>query len=129
MRNDIAFPSDGVTLRGWLYRPDDRPGDRPAIVMAHGFSATKEMYLDDFAEVFDAAGFAVMVYDHRNFGDSDGEPRGEIDPVAQIRGYRDAITWLQDQKGPRAPVPAAQRLCHRRSYQGPLPRAQRCSRL
>jgi fermentation-respiration switch protein FrsA (DUF1100 family) len=99
MRNDIAFPSDGVTLRGWLYRPDDRPGDRPAIVMAHGFSATKEMYLDDFAEVFDAAGFAVMVYDHRNFGDSDGEPRGEIDPVAQIRGYRDAITWLQDQKG------------------------------
>lgn len=99
MRNDIAFQSDGVTLRGWLYRPDNTQGVRPAIVMAHGFSATKEMYLDDFAEVFVAAGLAVIVYDHRNFGDSDGEPRGEIDPVAQIRGYRDAITWLQDQPG------------------------------
>ncbi|HTP77273.1 MAG TPA: alpha/beta hydrolase [Rhizomicrobium sp.] len=99
MRTDITFSSDGVTLRGWLYRPEGRSGKRPAIVMAHGFSATKEMYLDDFAEVFVAAGFAVMVYDHRNFGDSDGEPRGEIDPVAQVRGYRDAITWLQDQPG------------------------------
>ena len=99
MRKDIAFQSDGVTLRGWLYRPDSGADDRPAIVMAHGFSATKEMYLDDFAEVFAAADFLVMVYDHRNFGDSDGEPRGEIDPVAQIRGYRDAITWLQDQPG------------------------------
>ena len=67
MRTDITFPSDGVTLRGWLYRPEGRSGKRPAIVMAHGFSATKEMYLDDFAEVFVAAGFAVMVYDHRNF--------------------------------------------------------------
>lgn len=67
--------------------------------MAHGFSAVKEMHLDDFAEVFCAAGFAVMVYDHRNLGASEGEPRGEIDPVAQIRGYRDAITWLQEQPG------------------------------
>jgi len=99
MRKDIAFQSDDVTLRGWLYRPDNGAGDRPAIVMAHGFSATKEMYLDDFAEVFAAAGFSVMVYDHRNFGDSDGEPRGEIDPVARIRGYRDAMIWLLDQPG------------------------------
>ena len=99
MRSDIAFPSDGVTLRGWLYRPDGFSGDRPAIVMAHGFSAVKEMHLGDFAEVFCAAGFVVMVYDHRNLGASDGEPRGEIDPVAQIRGYRDAITWLQEQPG------------------------------
>ncbi len=26
---------------------------KPTIVMAHGFSAPKEMYLDSFAEVFD----------------------------------------------------------------------------
>ena len=99
MRTDIAFPSDGLTLRGWLYRPEGKAGDRPAIVMAHGFSAVKEMHLDDFAEVFCKAGFVVMVYDHRNLGASDGEPRGELDPIAQIRGYRDAITWLQEQPG------------------------------
>jgi fermentation-respiration switch protein FrsA (DUF1100 family) len=37
----------------------------------------------------------VLVYDHRNFGASDGEPRQEIDPVAQMRDYRHAITYAR----------------------------------
>ena len=61
--------------------------------MAHGFSAVKEMYLDSYAEVFAAAGFNALVFDNRNFGASDGEPRQEIDPWAQIRDYRHAITY------------------------------------
>jgi hypothetical protein len=63
--------------------------------MAHGFSAVKEMYLDSFAEVFAAAGLNVLVFDNRCFGASDGEPRQEIDPWAQVRDYRHAITYLQ----------------------------------
>jgi fermentation-respiration switch protein FrsA (DUF1100 family) len=62
--------------------------------MAHGFSAVKEMYLDSFAEVFAAAGLNVLVFDNRGFGASDGEPRQEIDPWAQVRDYRHAITYL-----------------------------------
>jgi fermentation-respiration switch protein FrsA (DUF1100 family) len=65
----------------------------PTIVMAHGFSAVKEMYLDRFAEVFAAAGLGALVFDNRNFGASDGEPRQEIDPWAQVRDYRHAITY------------------------------------
>lgn len=99
MRTDTAFSSDGVTLRGWLYRPDGATARVPAIVMAHGFSATKEMDLPGFAEIFCKAGFAVLLYDHRNLGASDGEPRGEIDPWQQIRGYRDAITFAQTLPG------------------------------
>lgn len=94
MREDIEFfTEDRVRLRGWLYRPDRGPGPHPLVVMAHGFSATKEMYLSDFAEVFQAAGMAVLIYDHRNLGASEGEPRGEIDPWQQIKDYRTAITW------------------------------------
>jgi dienelactone hydrolase len=99
MRMDIEFPSDGATLRGWLYRPEGATGPTPIIVMAHGFSATKELFLDDFAEVFCKAGFACLVYDHRNFGDSGGELRGEADPWAQIAGYRDAISYAQTLEG------------------------------
>lgn len=62
--------------------------------MAHGFSAVKEMRLDRFAEVFCDAGLVVLVYDHRNFGASDGEPRQQINPWAQARDYRHALTWL-----------------------------------
>lgn len=94
MRDDISFPADdGVTLRGWLYRPERPAGDTPLIVMAHGFSATKEMYLDDFAEVFAAAGMSVLIYDNRNLGASDRPVPGEIDPWQQIDDYRAAITW------------------------------------
>ena len=92
-RRDVAFDAEGVTLRGWFYPAEGGPGLAPAIVMAHGFSAVKEMYLDSFAEVFGAAGLNVLVFDNRNFGASDGEPRQEIDPVAQVRDYRHAITW------------------------------------
>jgi fermentation-respiration switch protein FrsA (DUF1100 family) len=96
MRHDIEFKTDdGVTLRGWHYLPDTGAGPFPTVVMAHGYSAVKEMYLDSFAEVFARAGLASIVYDHRNFGASDGEPRQEIDPILQIRGYRDAITYAQ----------------------------------
>ena len=95
-RRDIEIPAEGVTLRGWLFTPDGG-GARPAIVMAHGFSAVKEMYLDRFGEAFADAGLAAVVFDNRNFGASDGEPRQEIDPWQQVRDYRHVITWAQEQ--------------------------------
>ena len=95
MRQDIEFDAEGVTLRGWLYLPDGATGPVPTVVMAHGFSAVKEMFLDSFAEAFVAGGLGALVFDNRNFGASDGEPRQEIDPWAQVRGYRHAITWGQ----------------------------------
>jgi dienelactone hydrolase len=95
MRQDIEFDAEGVTLRGWLYLPDGAGGPVPTVVMAHGFSAVKEMFLDSFAEAFAAGGLGAVVFDNRNFGASDGEPRQEIDPWAQVRDYRHAITWAQ----------------------------------
>src|SRR5206468_12476712 len=94
MRQDIEFNAEGTTLRGWLFTPDAGHRPFPTIVMAHGFSAVKEMYLDSFAEVFANAGLSALVFDNRCFGASDGEPRQEIDPWAQVRDYRNAITYL-----------------------------------
>ena len=96
MRKDIEFKSEsGVMLRGWHYLPDSRSDKLPTVVMAHGYSAVKEMYLDQFAESFAEAGLASVVFDNRNFGASDGEPRQEIDPWQQIRDYRDAISFAE----------------------------------
>lgn len=94
MRSDIEFDANGTTLRGWLYRPDGAALSCPAVVMAHGFSAVKEMGLAEYAEVFCTAGLSVLVYDNRNLGASDGEPRHEIDPTAQRRDYSHAITYV-----------------------------------
>lgn len=94
-RRDIEFNADGVTLRGWFYTPANASGPVPAIVMAHGWSAVKEMWLDKYAEEFANAGMAALVFDNRNFGASDGTPRYEIDPWAQVRDYRHAITYVR----------------------------------
>lgn len=97
MRRDVTIPSCGEKLAGWLYLPDDlAKGQRaPAIVMAHGLSAVKEMYLDAFAERFCAGGFVVTVFDYRYQGASPGEPRGRIFPHEQHDDYRNAITWTR----------------------------------
>lgn len=97
-REDIEFPTQGTTLRGWFYPAPDASTEAGCVVMQHGFSAVKEMWLDHYAEIFQAAGLNVLVYDHPGFGDSDpipGTPRQEIDPWQQIRGLQDAITYAQ----------------------------------
>ena len=67
--------------------------------MAHGYNCLKEFYLDKYAAAFAAAGFCVVAYDHRNFGESDGEPRQELDPWMQVRDYRHAITYAETLEG------------------------------
>ena len=92
MRRDIEFDAGGTTLRGWLYLPAGDNEPFPMVVMAHGWGAVKEMYLEPYAQVFADAGLGVLVFDHRNFKASDGLPRQEIDPWMQVSDYRHAIT-------------------------------------
>ena len=94
----VEFESEGATLRGRLYRPANDTTDAPVVVMAHGFSVLAS-WLTDLANDLAQAGFAVLLFDHRNFGDSDGEPRFGFDNLLQIRGYRDAISFATSQSG------------------------------
>lgn len=97
---EIEFKSQGVTLRGRLYGSREASEHLPVIVMAHGFTTTiNGMTADKYAERFQKAGCAVMLYDHRNLGISDGEPRQEINFWLQARGYIDAMDFLNTQPG------------------------------
>jgi len=86
-------------LRGWLYRPRGRAAAAPAVVMAHGYNCIKELYLDRYAAAIADAGHVVLAYDHRNFGDSDGEPRQELHPWMAGPRLRNAITFVQTLDG------------------------------
>lgn len=91
-REDLSFDSAGVPIAAWLYRPADAGAGRvPCVVMAHGFSATRRDGLEAYAERFADAGFGVLLFDYRGFGDSGGEPRQVIDIRAQQDDYRAAI--------------------------------------
>lgn len=94
-RQDISFNAEGALLNGWLYTPTSKKPSNgyPVIVMAGGYATTKEFYTDDFAAKFASNGFAVLLYDHRGFGQSSGLPRYNVDPWVQIADYRNAITY------------------------------------
>ncbi len=99
MRRDITFLSESGQCRGWLYVPDNIPAGQkaPAIVMANALSAIKQITLPGYAERFCAAGFVVLAFDYRHYGDSDGMPRNHIVPHEQQQDVRSAITWLRAQ--------------------------------
>jgi fermentation-respiration switch protein FrsA (DUF1100 family) len=91
---DISFLSEGRILRGTLLLPE-APGAVPGIVMSSGFAGVAAGFLGNpYHSVVAEAGMAVLLYDHANLGRSDGQPRQELDPILQQRGYRDAITFL-----------------------------------
>jgi uncharacterized protein len=96
----VEFPSEGATLRGRLYlHQNGSGGPKPVVIMTHGTSATITMCIDRYAEVIHQAGFAVLLYDHPNFGLSGGEPRCQINPWLQVRGYRAAIDFVSGLPG------------------------------
>jgi len=96
---DIEFESQEAILRGRLYLPDANSKQLPVVIMAHGFTTTiNGMTADKYAEAFREAGFAVLLYDHRNLGISEGEPRQEINFWVQARGYIDGIDFVSCQK-------------------------------
>src|SRR5277367_3055244 len=92
---DVRVPAEGgIELGAWLFLPKG-DGVHPAITMAHGFAGTREHGLERFAQAFAAAGFVVLVHDHRNFGTSGGDLREDIDPWRQIADWRRVISYLE----------------------------------
>lgn len=96
-RSDIAFASgkNGELCRGWFYAPEGEAGRLPAVIMAHGLGAVKELRLDAYAEKFAEAGCAVLVFDYRHFGSSEGEPRQLIDISLQLEDWRAALEFAR----------------------------------
>jgi len=97
---DVTFDSHGERLAAWLYRPRPEPeGAIPIIVMAHGLGAVRTMGLRDYAERFAEAGYGVLVFDYRGFGDSTGEPRHLISRKRQRDDWRAAIAFARTLPG------------------------------
>src|SRR5699024_10649119 len=94
MITQVEFNAEGDILRGEMYFPTDSYEEKlPTIVMFHGFAALKEMYTDDIAKQFAKNGYVVFLFDNRNFGESDGQPRQEINQWQKIEDYRHVIRY------------------------------------
>ena len=93
MRKDISFDSHDSKVVGHLYMPEDISEKSPGIIMCHGFAGVKEMLLPAYAERFASAGYIVLTFDYRGFGESEGDS-GRLDPKLQIEDIHSAINFF-----------------------------------
>lgn len=91
MRDDVTFTSGGEACAAWWYAAPAAPA--PTVIMAHGFSMTREDGLPGYAEVLRAAGANVFVFDHRFLGDSGGTPRQRFRASEQREDWRNAMAY------------------------------------
>ncbi len=96
-QNDVAFTSAGATLRGHLFLPPTfDPAQRvPAAVVAPTWTSVKEQMADLYACRLAEQGFAVLDFDFRFYGASDGEPRQFESPRHKIEDLGNAVTFLE----------------------------------
>ncbi|KAK0758781.1 hypothetical protein N5P37_008264 [Trichoderma harzianum] len=91
-RRNVSFQAfDGVTLKGWFFPATKEKG--PCIIMTHGVTALKEHFIEGMALDFQKAGFNVLLYDNRGFGESGGR-RYDSDPVKAQDDYIDAFDYV-----------------------------------
>jgi fermentation-respiration switch protein FrsA (DUF1100 family) len=95
----VTFKSDGLELVGDLRLPDGTPPDGgwPALVFTGPFTGVKEQVTGLYARRLAEAGFATLAFDHRNFGESEGQPRQHEDSAGKLADLRDATSFLATQ--------------------------------
>jgi len=97
-RKDVSFKVKGTSLSAWLYLPENLSAPVPCIVMGHGLGGTKAAGLESYAIRFQEAGFAVLVFDYRHLGESEGEPRQLIWIPYQLEDYSAAVNYARSLK-------------------------------
>lgn len=92
----VRFRSAGLDLAGALFRPPTAGEDErtPGIVMCGPFSSVKEQTLPHYAQRFADAGYTVLTFDPRSFGESEGQPRQHHVPSEVIDDYACGVSYL-----------------------------------
>jgi uncharacterized protein len=93
--DEVAFFSEGVRLHGFLHRRDQAAGRLPFIVQGPGWMGLADAKLyQPYHQAFTDAGFAILIFDYRGFGASDGD-RGTLSPAWQLADWRNAIAYMR----------------------------------
>jgi len=94
-KQSISFYSEGHKLDGDYFLPDDVTDTdiRSGVVLCHGYTGVKDLYLPDNARVLCDAGYAVLTFDYKGWGASEGA-RDRLAPYSRVADVQAAITFL-----------------------------------
>ena len=95
MKRAVEFYSEGFKLCGDVYTPDGlQAGEvRAAVLLCHGYTGVKDLYLPDNAKTLNDAGYVVMTFDYKGWGDSEGT-RSRLAPYSRVMDVQAAMTFL-----------------------------------
>ena len=95
MKRAVEFYSEGFKLVGDIYVPDGLPSgeQRAAVLLCHGYTGVKDLYLPDNAKTLNDAGYVVMTFDYKGWGESEGT-RSRLAPYSRVADVQAAITYL-----------------------------------
>jgi dipeptidyl aminopeptidase/acylaminoacyl peptidase len=95
MKQPVTFYSEGFQLVGDVYYPEGlQPGEtRAGIVLCHGYTGVKDLYLPDNARVLNQAGYIVLTFDYKGWGDSEGS-KSRLAPYSRVYDVLTAVTFL-----------------------------------
>ncbi len=91
----VSFYSEGIRLSGDLFLPDGLAAgeQRAGIVLCHGYTGVRNLYLPDTAKALTDAGYVVLTFDYKGWGDSDG-PKSRLSPYGRVIDSQSALTFL-----------------------------------
>ncbi|NEP84785.1 MAG: alpha/beta hydrolase [Okeania sp. SIO3B3] len=95
MKN-ITFESNNQTLAGNLYLPDDyQQGTKlPGVIVTGAWTTVKEQMPATYAEEMADRGYAVLTFDFRNWGKSEGNERQLENPTNKTEDIIAAANYL-----------------------------------
>lgn len=91
----VSFYSEGTRLSGDLFVPEGlQPNEKRAgVVLCHGYTGVRNLYLPDTAAALTKAGYVVLTFDYKGWGDSDG-PKSRLSPYGRVIDAQAAVTFL-----------------------------------
>ncbi len=95
MKRAVEFYSEDFKLCGDIYLPTGlAEGEkRAAVLLCHGYTGVKDLYLPDNARVLNEAGYVAMTFDYKGWGDSEGS-RSRLAPYSRVADVQAALTYL-----------------------------------
>ena len=95
--NKVTFKSQGTKIVGNLFIPENYvEGEKlPAIIFITPATGVKEQVSGVYANKLAEKGFITLAFDHRSYGESDGEPRSTEDIFMKSEDTKSAVSFVR----------------------------------
>ncbi len=90
----VSFESNGVTLKGTIYKPANLEGKAPAVIVTGAWTTVKEQMPGTYARELAERGMVALAFDFTGWGESGGDRRYVEDPVVKTADILAATDYM-----------------------------------